>query len=255
LFDPFQWILYGSVDGVDHDVVVRVTRPVSTKEAQVSTPLVDDLLRNETPEQYSLRDKPLNTNFCVANDGIVTWCYKGTPDELNNSILAMYEEHKTRQKHPNFVTKNVPRDTTLKILRAFRVLICSFSRSNVRHIVEPVLKNVAYTGRLNALQKIDFHSLEITLRSRDTLENIWKLVAFQMGQTLALVEGVEVFSKRVCADRYPALEPFLYRHAVSQSSLETLNAFKNERFLPATDRFITENVANVDDINEFDYKK
>lgn len=255
VFAPFHWVLYGSPDGVDHDVVVRVSRPLTTKETQSFNPVVEDMLNNETPAQYSLADKKLDVNFAVVTNGNISWCFKGTPDELNNSLLLVYELQIARQKHPNFVTSTLPRNITWKILRAVRVLICSLSRGNARALVEPVIKSVVFSPRIAVLKKIEFQSLEFTLRTRDRLEDIWKQVAFQMGQTLALVEGVELFSKHDCVTRYPVLEPLIYRKEATCERLTALTAFKNDLFLPRIQEYVDKHCPNIDSLSEFEFAK
>lgn len=252
LLQPIAWVLYGSSDGADHDVALIAQRPFGTKEAQLLTPLVEKLLRQQHGQVFGADNKQLNINFCVVSGGNVSWCYKGTPDELNNSILIMYGEHGTAQLHPNFITSRMERNVILKILRCLRVLICSVSRSNVRHLIEPVLKNVAFSGRLAAISQLKFEDIKIILRSRDTLENIWKGIAFQMGQTLALVEGDEIFGKRRCAERFPVLESFLYRKEITPDRLCELTKFKDENFVPAIAEFVKKNCPNVDELSEFD---
>jgi hypothetical protein len=47
------------------------------------------------------------------------------------------------------------------------------------------------------------------------------------GQTLALIEGVELFTKSEVAQQYSDLEPFMKRDASVPSRLPTLNAFRD----------------------------
>lgn len=57
-----------------------------------------------------------NANLIVIEDGVVTDCYKGTPDEINNALLATYNLH--YQTYPLFVERLVKRDVYIKVIRA-----------------------------------------------------------------------------------------------------------------------------------------
>lgn len=52
-----------------------------------------------------------------------------------------------------------------------------------------------------------------------------KYVAFQFGQTLALVEGRELYTKRTVYEHFPPLGPFIYREATG--NLAVLNEFRD----------------------------
>ncbi len=41
----------------------------------------------------------------------------------------------------------------------------------------------------------------------------FKTIAFQMGQTLALMDGCSVMAKETIGDRFPELVPYLFREA------------------------------------------
>lgn len=70
--------IHGSEDSTDVDVVYVVDEIPSLSEAKAFC----------SPD-----DKKENRNLIVVKDGIVTDCYKGTVDEINNSLLNTYYKH------------------------------------------------------------------------------------------------------------------------------------------------------------------
>ena len=46
---------------------------------------------------------------------------------------------------------------------------------------------------------------------KGSTEDVYKTFAFQLGQILALRDGVELYTKRDVADYFPDLTPYLYR--------------------------------------------
>ena len=78
--------------------------------------------------------------------------------------------------------------------------------------------------RLLFLEQVPFDKLDWSNGRKTKLDRL-KTVAFQMGQTLALLENVEIYDKDVLAERYPSLAGYLRR---SNVGLEELHAFKKK---------------------------
>lgn len=68
-----------------------------------------------------------NRNIIIINGGIVTDCFKGTIDEVNNGLFRTYSLH--QQRYPLLVTELVNRDIVIKIIRVLRCLLSALKRN------------------------------------------------------------------------------------------------------------------------------
>ena len=105
-------ITHGSKDSLDHDVYVIFDHIPSFKEAK----------------SYCQSLTGMNPNILVIQDGVVSWSFKGTEDECNNSLFYTYHLHEQDQEIP--VTRIVERDLDLKLVRTVRGLLSYFSRTD-----------------------------------------------------------------------------------------------------------------------------
>lgn len=185
-------IIHGSSNSLDVDAYVIVPEPMSLQEAKR---LCD-----------SYRD--INANLLVIKDGVVQWCYKGTVDECNNSILATYGLH--QQSAINPVERSLPRSYALKMMRTVRGLLSYHSRTEKREDVKKSLQSSDMLLKIDTLCSIDLRTVSDYQKS--SLVETYKFFAFQLGQTLALLkDNVELFTKNEVADYYPELRGYLER--------------------------------------------
>ena len=204
--------IHGSEDSIDVDVLcVFEKMPSSIQKCKL----------------YCSEDPTENRNIIVIKDGVVTECFKGTPDEVNNALYRTYSLHK--QDYPLLVTREVERDLTIKIIRAMRIILSHISRSEFRAEVKYGLSH-GFNERIEALTLVNFAFIDYrNLNHNMTKYDILKTIAFQMGQTLALIHGVELYTKKEVAEYYPTLKPFLYRRG--DVRMEDLNDFKESLLL------------------------
>lgn len=174
-----------------------------------------------------------NKNIIVINNGTVADCYKGTVDEINNGLIDTYSLHK--QDYPLLIMKRVDRDIVLKDIRATRGMLSYFSRTERRKDVKFALRN-SFKSRIDLLNELDFGLLNGDLGKTYNKEDIFKVFAFQLGQSIALHSGEELYTKSSISNEYPELKPFLYR----KSNLDgrDLNKFK-EIFLENISKYDT----------------
>lgn len=168
--------------------------------------------------------KDENANIICVNDGKVSYCYKGTIDEINNSILATYALHK--QDYPLIVTKKVERDKYFKLIRSTRGITSLFSRTDIRPIIKKGL-NGDWNDRRKALvaveTKLSLISLMYVKYGKKNSTEILKTIAFQIGQTLALfVDNEELYTKNDVSDKYPLLRQYLERRAIDTVDIRTM---------------------------------
>jgi hypothetical protein len=97
---------------------------------------------------------------------------------------------------------------------------------------------------ISRMEEIDFS----TLNKNMTAEDIKKIIAFQTGQTLSLINGRELFTKREVAVEYPELEPYLYRQ--KDSDVWNLKMAVNDLY---SHLWATEVSSNDDTVISFPY--
>lgn len=181
----FTYQLFGSSTSQDYDIIVLVDEIKSIQDNKKTCHFFEQQL------QSTYHDKPLNINIAKVENSIITACFKGLPDELNNSLFLTYDYHE--QVFSNHIQKLVQRNVEAKILRAIRVIVSHLSRTSYRLAIKHALKSDLKT-QLDVLASIDFQK-NITFKKGNPVD-IYKSIAFQTGQTLALIHQVECFSKK-----------------------------------------------------------
>jgi hypothetical protein len=198
---PFQH--FGSMDSQDIDLVFFIDTLPSTIVECAEKCLAFNA-------QYAALFEPikkLNSNLIVVNQGVIKDAFKGNLDELNNSLLLTYHLHP--QYYPNAIKRFLERDVDLKFLRASRSILSVLTKTRHRTAVKNALKG-AISLKLNTLENIDLTTIDWS-NSKMALEDIKKMLAFQIGQTLALFCGQEVYTKNDIALIFPKLKPYLNR--------------------------------------------
>ena len=198
--------IHGSEDSTDVDVVY----------------VVDELPDKAECKTFCAEDKNENRNVLSVRDGIVEKCFKGTPDEINNSLLRTYSLHE--QTSPLIIERPVQRIIPIKVVRAMRIIISHLSRTHLRPIIKNALRST-WEERLACLEtiidnldKMDFEHANHNMTALD----IKKILAFQMGQTLALLNNKELYTKAEIASEFPLLRATLSRQ--SDASIDDLKS-------------------------------
>lgn len=198
--------IHGSEDSTDLDVFYVFD----------SMPTFDEC------KKFCSEDPNENRNIIVINNGKVTDCFIGTVDEVNNGLIDTYSLHK--QDFPLIVTERLERDKELKYIRAIRGILSNLSRTHYRPEIKKAL-NGNWKERLECVKNIDFNTIDFnTLYKRMTGEDILKVIAFQIGQSLGLIENKELYTKSSIAKQYKDLKNFLYR---KETDKNILNAYKD----------------------------
>lgn len=214
----YPTIIHGSENSLDRDAYIIIPNEISFKEAKA---LCDSR-------------KDINANVLVIEEGKVAWCYKGTKDECNNSILATYNLHEQEFACP--VTQYAERDYGLKMLRTIRGLLSYTSRTDLRVEVKKALVSDNLDYKLEVLGKIDLNTIKDFEKS--TPIETYKFFAFQLGQTLALLQdNVELFTKNAVSQYYPQLAPYLQR--VESSTIDL------QKFLSKFHEFVSNSYSQV----------
>lgn len=185
--------VHGSEDSLDLDVYY----------------VVDELPDIKKIREFCGADPEENRNLIVVKDGVVVDSYMGTPDEINNALLDTYDLHP--QTCPLCITRRLERNIILKQMQVVRGIMTTLSRTKYRSIIKPALKQ-NWSRRVACVNQIRLAEIDYTAlgKKRDGTESL-KVIAFQIGQGLGLLEGCEFYTKSSMAAKYPKLRPFLYR--------------------------------------------
>lgn len=143
----------------------------------------------------------------MIKNGIVSQVFKGTIDEVNNSIFLTSHFHV--QHYPLQVTRLVSRDFHLKLLRSARIILTFYTKTEHREIVKRALHG-DLRDKLECLKKIDFTNNYDFNKNQNKID-IYKTVAFQIGQVLGLKNNKEFYCKESISKEFPDLEKYLMR--------------------------------------------
>lgn len=220
---------------MEHKIIIHGSENSLDRDAYVIIPSILDK-NNAKKLCDSLTD--INANLLVIENGQVIWSYKGTIDECNNSILATYHLHIQETENP--IMQKMDRNYGLKMLRTIRGLLSYNSRTDLREIIKKALVSNSFDEKVSVLKQVNLNTI-LDFQKTSLIET-YKFFAFQMGQTLALLEdNVELFTKNSVGAYYPELQDYLDRKSVTP---EKLQLFFN-RFLS----FIENSYINVEKQN------
>jgi hypothetical protein len=194
---------HGSHDSIDKDVYYVFN----------SLPAYNDCHR------FCSEDPTENRNIIVITDGVVSDCFKGTPDEINNGLYQTYHLHD--QIHPLLICGGVKRDPLLKWVRVMRCILSHCSRTLYREEVKKALVSYDWYLRLEVLGNIDLTSIESYGKNRSK-EDIYKSFAFQLGQAIGLFSMTELYTKDSISKEFPEFRPFLYREPGDLCALQDM---------------------------------
>ena len=214
-----EFQVFGSRSSVDLDVIVFVDeipdKPhiVHRLETKFNTQI----------SEFTKTDKQVNCNLAIIEDGVIRKVFKGTPDEVNNSLLLTYDFH--RQFYPNKIEKLVERDVEFKILRTMRVLLSLISRTEYRTVVKLALQqDFHYKVKTLYSCNIRLQTDNSYLNKNVSFSDFIKVYAFQIAQTLALLENIELYTKEDIIEMYPDLAPYINRD--TSANLDVLEEYK-----------------------------
>lgn len=210
--------IFGSKTSQDIDCMVFIDK--IPEKPHISHILEEEF--NLKIKEFLNTDKKVNSNLAVLSNGVLIDCFKGSWDETNNSLFYTYENHE--QYFPNQITKLIKRDIDLKILRTARVLLSLISRTEFREIVKPALKG-DLNDKIKALYEIDISNLSDLSSKNVNFEDFLKVYAFQIAQTLALIDDKEFYTKEELKIEYPELSSFIDRDI--NSDMKILEKYKN----------------------------
>jgi hypothetical protein len=224
---PYPYYFYGSHDSEDEDVIISIPQ-------EVMPALQEDRKRlmHKLGKDYEL---PFNATLAVIENGIMvdTIFPKTWVDSLNNALFTTYNNHLEKQVYDNPITQLLPRNKLLAIYRSVRTVLSMFSRTDYRTVVKPILKGCHdFQLKINALKQLNFLTIESFNQSNGADIDIWKTLAFYIGQNMSLVtDDIEIYTKKDLVKHYPDLTNFIYRNPLDAEDLHTLNRYLREYVL------------------------
>ena len=213
-----EYVVFGSRKSLDADIFVVVkTLPITIGACKQTVQYYESQLKDKFV-------KEVNVNIGTVEDGVITSVFKGTEDEVNNSIYYTAKYHKENKK--SIVDTLLPRDIERKILRTFRIMLSMLSRSEHRKVVKKALKGDIWE-QVETLDNLNLTQITDIGKRNVTWEDYLKTMAFQLGQCLSLIndKNVELYSKEDIARYYPELKDYLNREV--DADLTYLDFFKN----------------------------
>ncbi len=196
--------VHGSEDSLDTDVVYIIDRMPDYNTCQDFCSSTEE-----------------NRNLAVLRDGEIVECFKGAPDELNNGVFYTYNKH--QQTDTLLIIHPVRRNIIAKEIGVVRCILSILSRTEYRQQIKKVLKEGNWTERLSVLNSIVLDDTILPLNKNGKSDiDLLKVIAFQIGQGLGLLEGHDLFTKKKISDKYPLLRPYLYRKNISLQDLNEM---------------------------------
>jgi hypothetical protein len=219
--------IFGSKSSVDYDVLLIVDELKTIDENHKLIKEWNKKLEKQFVEA-GLEYKKVNCNLGVYGMGQIIAVFKGTYDEVNNSLFWTYGHHK------QFWELNIkaPYDRInnnyfkhLKLKRCYRFLLSFYSRvPELREDIKLALRG-DFKKRSEVLNLINFNKHTQFPKKKDKIEDIYKVIAFQLAQTIGLFKGFEIYTKEDVLLHFPRLKNFIMRQPFSQMDLSTLNMY------------------------------
>ena len=216
---PYPFYLYGSDDSTDKDVIIIVPKKDMPETQEERKNMVFFLLK-----EYNLSWNA--TLAVIENEKILDTIFtKSWIDSLNNALLETYSLHE--QKYPLLINEKQVRNKTLAIYKAVHTVLTMLTRTEYRTQIRPILKGIHdFNLKLEALSKIDFVSLSEFNQKNTVDADIWKIIAFYVGQNIALIENdIEIYTKKKFVSCYPDLEAFIYRKTITLNEKTVLQQY------------------------------
>ena len=219
---PYPYYIYGSSDSTDTDVIIVVPKN--------EMPLTQEQRKNFVLDLKNKYELGWNATLAVIENGIMidTIYTKSWIDSLNNALLKTYHLHP--QVHPLLIKHTIKRNKVLAIYKAVRTVLTMLTRTEYRTAIRPILKGIHnFNLKLEAVLKVDFCTIE-SFNQKNTLDtDIWKIIAFYVGQNIALIrDNEEIYTKADLIAKFPDLTPFVYRQEITSSQIEMLQRYIGE---------------------------
>ncbi len=208
-----KYYFYGSQNSLDVDVIFEVDEFDENIENVYS-------FCREIKKEY-----PFNINLAVFKNGNIVDVIKRKSliDGLNNSLYFTYENHKQVFDKP--ILTLLPRNKELNHYKCLRTILSMLTRTNLRSQIKAVLNAwQPFQGKINILDSIDFTTITSFNQKYEKDIDIWKGIAFYLGQAISLEQNIEIYEKNKLIELHPTLSNFVLRKEFSKENLVDLQS-------------------------------
>lgn len=201
-----KYITYGSGDSTDIDICVFLDELPKTIEER-------KILSKEIQKELGS-----NFNIILAKEynGIIIDCTypKASPDSLNNAVYNTYDFHKQLFDCPIIMT--VDRNIILAIYKTVRLLGTYLTKTEYRSLIRPTMNySFSITTKLNNLLNVDFSKLSTFNQPNVSDVDVWKTWCFYIVQNVALLKGIQIYTKADAIKIEPKSYSFIYRKTLT----------------------------------------
>ena len=213
---PHEFYFYGSSDSLDNDVMIKVDEIPSNIEHAIQ-------YLKTLKMKY---DVDWNMNMVVIKDGLIIDCIpsKGSIYSLNNSLYYTHENHP--QQYLNPIKNTLVPNKLLNIYKAVRNILtqCTRVNSEYRQFIKPLKGIHPWENKLKSFDKLDFTEIENFNQPYQTDTDTWKSIVFYLGQSLSLLDDIEIYTKSHLIEEHPYFENFILRKEITLLDKKILQA-------------------------------
>lgn len=195
----YKYYRFGSKDSLDIDILIE--HPNSLGNEGDSNLIAE--IWNEYPETANW-----NINIIKIKSGVIANSIpsKGSPDSVNNSLYETYHLHEQIHLFP--LDQKVERILILAIVKCIRAILTSLKRNSYHEIykrdISPLLKsNLPFSEWIKCVELIDFNQNFYDNKVENS--NKIKSLAFHVGQTISLIQGIGIYNKQELCYYHPEL--------------------------------------------------
>ncbi len=216
----YKYYRFGSKDSLDIDILIE--HPESTGLEKDK-----DLIKSIKNQYHQIDDWNVNIISIENGEVVKSIPSKGFPDGVNNSLYETYHLH--NQKFPFPLTRKLERNIVAAIEKCLTAIFTFYKRTLQNDFYESIPKEIkngkaSMELRLNKLNEIDFNLLPYDDDTKN--KNAFKSIAFNIGQTISLINGIEIYTKADLVYLHPELSSIIKRENIGL--LEQLNSKKDE---------------------------
>jgi hypothetical protein len=200
----YPYFIFGSPDSIDIDVLVD--HPGAT--GSDADKLIVSLLKEKYP---TIKDWNLSLIKIMEGRIICTMQRRGSEDAVHNSLFYTYRHHE--QKYENPLTAPVKRHMLLAVYVCVRNLLAinaaTSEKQFYKQVISPVLKEGNWQKEVALLDLLQYEKPPFDDEKRTLGLN--KSLAFDLGQTISLLNGNELYTKGDIIQHHPELAPIILR--------------------------------------------
>lgn len=210
-----KYYRFGSKDSIDIDILIE--HPEATGEEKDIDLITVLKNQNHLTAEWNINIISIENRVVVKSIPS-----KGLPDGVNNSLFETYHLHE--QKFPFPLEKKLARNIDVAIEKCLTAIFTFYKRTNQDKFYKLITKEIKngeapMALRLDQLKQIDFNNMPYDDDEKN--RNAYKSIAFHIGQTISLIDGIEIYTKENLINNHSELTSIINRENLS--SIDSLN--------------------------------